>query len=79
MTLPELSIVVPVYNEAENLDNLFNRLEAVLQKLNSSYEIVCVNDGSRDETLLGLIAHHRRNPAIKIVNFFSQLRQRKLP
>jgi len=69
MKFPELSVVVPVYNEAENLESLFARLEAVLQELNTSYEIVCVNDGSRDETLPGLIAHHQRNPAIKIVNF----------
>ncbi|WP_017306160.1 glycosyltransferase family 2 protein [Spirulina subsalsa] len=63
-----LSIVVPIYNEESNLDALFNRLETVLENLNLSYEMICVNDGSRDNSLQGLIAHHQRNPRIKIIN-----------
>ncbi|HEY9297893.1 MAG TPA: glycosyltransferase family 2 protein, partial [Phormidium sp.] len=65
---PELSIVVPLYNEELNIDYLFERLELVLKELRTSYEIVCVNDGSKDNTLKYLIAHHYRNPAIKVVN-----------
>ncbi len=65
----ELSIVVPLYNEEPNIDYLFERVESVLKRLNTSYEIVCVNDGSRDNTLKCLIEHHHRNPAIKVVNF----------
>lgn len=64
----ELSVVVPVYNEEANLDYLCERLESVLNSLEVSYEIVCVNDGSRDNTLKCLIEHHRRNPAIGVVN-----------
>ncbi|MBD2580200.1 glycosyltransferase family 2 protein [Oscillatoria sp. FACHB-1406] len=64
----QLSIVVPLYNEEPNLNALFERLETVLDKLGRSYEIVCINDGSKDNTLLGAIAHHQRNPAIKIIN-----------
>lgn len=64
----EVSIVVPVYNEEENLDVLFTRLLTVLDALGTSYEIVCVNDGSRDNTLNGLIAYHDRYPRIKVVN-----------
>ncbi len=44
----ELSIVVPVYDERENLEPLVAELEEVLPRLCSSYEIVLVNDGSRD-------------------------------
>ena len=65
---PELSIVVPVYNEELNLARLFERLESVMAQLAANYEIVCVNDGSRDNTLQALIEHHQRNPAIKVVN-----------
>ncbi|MEM8610576.1 MAG: glycosyltransferase family 2 protein [Cyanobacteria bacterium P01_H01_bin.105] len=65
--LPELSIVVPLYCEASNIDPLLERLEHVAQSLGESYEIVCVDDGSKDSTLLQLIEHHRRNPAIKVV------------
>ncbi|MBW4546429.1 MAG: glycosyltransferase family 2 protein [Symplocastrum torsivum CPER-KK1] len=64
----ELSVVVPVYNEEQNLDYLFERLTSVLNRLNMTYEIVCVNDGSKDNTIERLIEHHQQNPAIKVVN-----------
>jgi glycosyltransferase involved in cell wall biosynthesis len=64
----ELSIVVPLHNEESNVDYLFKRLEDVLHQLELSYEIVCVNDGSRDDTLNQLIRHHQRNSSIKVVN-----------
>ncbi|BAY20377.1 putative glycosyl transferase [Calothrix sp. NIES-2100] len=64
----ELSVIVPMYNEEQNIDYLFERLIAALNPLKIKYEIVCVNDGSKDNTLKCLIEHHRRNPAIKVVN-----------
>lgn len=64
----ELSIVIPLYNEEANIDYLFKRLTTVLDQLNTSYEIVCVNDGSKDNTLKLLVSHHHHNPAIKVVN-----------
>lgn len=65
----QLSIVIPMYNEASNIDSLFERLESVLLTLNTTYEIICVNDGSTDNTLEQAIDRHYRNRAIKIVNF----------
>lgn len=62
-----LSVVVPLYCEESNIDVLFQRLESALEPLRDSYEIVCVDDGSRDNTLLKLIDHHHRNPAIQVV------------
>lgn len=64
----ELSIVVPVYNEEQNLEFLFTRLQTVLNKITHSYEIICINDGSGDKTLECLIEYHRLDPAIKIIN-----------
>ncbi|MGB3652265.1 MAG: glycosyltransferase family 2 protein [Rivularia sp. (in: cyanobacteria)] len=64
----ELSVVVPLYNEEPNIDHLFERLESVLEALNTTYEIVCVNDGSKDDTLKCLVRHHNRNPVIKAIN-----------
>lgn len=64
----ELSVVVPLYNEELNIDYLFERLIFVLNRLNMNYEIVCVNDGSRDNTIERLIEYHYRNPDIKVVN-----------
>src|SRR5579875_904100 len=64
----DLSLVVPVHNEAAGLDEFFSRTIAVLDKLGLTWEIVCVNDGSTDASLDRLLEYHRRNPAIKIVN-----------
>ena len=63
-----LSVVVPLYNEELNIDYLFERLLSVLERLKMKYEIVCVNDGSRDNTLERLVDYHRRNQAIKVIN-----------
>jgi glycosyltransferase involved in cell wall biosynthesis len=64
---PTLSIVLPCHNEAENLDVLFSRIQAVMEKLGESYEIVAVDDGSTDDTFPRLLAHHQQNPNIKIL------------
>lgn len=64
----DVSIVVPLYNEAPNVDYLLGRLKSVCERLDLSYEIVCVNDGSRDETLSYLIKHHHENPSIRVIN-----------
>jgi glycosyltransferase involved in cell wall biosynthesis len=64
-----LSIVVPLYNEEQNILPLFTRLETILNQLGLSYEIICVDDGSKDNTLSLLIEQHYINPAIKVVSF----------
>jgi glycosyltransferase involved in cell wall biosynthesis len=47
---PVLSIVIPVFNEAENIDTLHSRLTSVLQDMRLEYEIVYVDDGSQDQS-----------------------------
>ncbi|MGD1714616.1 glycosyltransferase family 2 protein [Dapis sp. BLCC M172] len=64
----DLSIIVPCYNEEPNLDYLFERLISVLEPLGMTYEIICVNDGSQDNTLNCLVEHHDSNSAIKVIN-----------
>ena len=64
----DISIVVPLYNEEANIDYLIERLLSVFNTLNTTYEIVCINDGSRDNTLKLLVDYHNRNPAIKVIN-----------
>lgn len=46
----EISVVIPIYNEEENLPILYERLKTVLEKLGKSYEIIFVNDGSTDRS-----------------------------
>jgi glycosyltransferase involved in cell wall biosynthesis len=64
----DISVIIPLYNEVSNIKHLFERLEPVLAGLNSSYEIICVDDGSTDNTLQALIANHQRNAAIKVMS-----------
>ena len=54
MNTPQLSVVIPVYNEEEGLQTLFDRLYPTLDNLGISYEIVFINDGSRDRCLYGI-------------------------
>ena len=65
---PEISVVVPFYNEEANVHALFARLIPVLRGLVVPYEIVCVNDGSKDGTLERLIDEARHHPAIRVVD-----------
>jgi glycosyltransferase involved in cell wall biosynthesis len=68
LILPELTLIVPLYNEEENIDYLFKRLLTVLDSLGMRYEIICINDGSRDRTWDYLLKYHQENPAIKVIN-----------
>jgi undecaprenyl-phosphate 4-deoxy-4-formamido-L-arabinose transferase len=56
---PELSVVIPVYNEEEGLQSLFDRLYPALDALASTYEILFINDGSTDRSA-GLLAEQQR-------------------
>ena len=63
-----LSIIVPCFNEGDGLDAFFNRLESTLRKLQEyDYEIICIDDGSRDNTLEVLCRHATRNPRIVVL------------
>ncbi|WP_236841787.1 glycosyltransferase family 2 protein [Bosea sp. PAMC 26642] len=66
---PELSIVVPVHNEADNLPILVERLKAVLDGEVRSWELVCIDDGSRDGTLAVLRLLNASDPRISAVSF----------
>ncbi len=65
---PALSIVVPVYNEEGNVEPLYEELSTVARSTGRSYEIVFVNDGSRDGTLARLEAIVARDPAFRVVD-----------
>jgi glycosyltransferase involved in cell wall biosynthesis len=65
---PELSVVAPVYNEAENIEPLLKRLAAALEDCVSSFEIVFVDDGSTDDTLKALRAAHKRDPRVRALS-----------
>lgn len=64
---PVLSIVAPAYNEERNLAEFLAALVPVLEAIGESFEIVFVNDGSRDGTLGMLAAAAAQDPRIKVV------------
>lgn len=66
--MPTLSIIVPMYNEEDAMDGFFKRVQRVLQTVTPSYEIICVNDGSRDLTLARLRQRAEQDERIKVVN-----------
>jgi len=64
----QISVVIPLYNEEENIDILFKRVIDALESLKMTYEIICINDGSKDKTLDILIDYHLNNSDIKVIN-----------
>lgn len=66
---PYLSIVVPVFNEEENLPDLLPRLAAALGAIGKSYEVVLVNDGSRDRSLELLREAAAGDPHLVVIDF----------
>jgi undecaprenyl-phosphate 4-deoxy-4-formamido-L-arabinose transferase len=69
MPEPFLSVVIPVYNEEENLPELLPRLKAALDAIGRNYEVVLINDGSRDRSLELLREAAVRDPHIVVIDF----------
>ena len=65
----DLSVVVPIYNEAETLPQLELRLGQVLDRLAVPSEIILVNDGSRDASLPLLRAWRERDARVRVIDF----------
>ncbi|WP_197065291.1 glycosyltransferase [Massilia sp. 9096] len=68
---PEVSVVIPVYNEQAGLANLFARLYPAMDKLGLPYEIIFVNDGSRDNSVAILAEQYRKRPDVTRVVLFN--------
>ena len=71
MSAPRLSVVIPVYNEEQVLPALFARLYPALDALGRSYEVVFVNDGSRDRSAALLREQFQRRPEVTRVILFN--------
>jgi undecaprenyl-phosphate 4-deoxy-4-formamido-L-arabinose transferase len=68
---PEVSVVIPVYNEEAGLANLFARLYPAMDKLGIAYEVIFVNDGSRDNSVAILAEQYRKRPDVTRVVLFN--------
>ncbi|MBY0281249.1 MAG: glycosyltransferase [Alphaproteobacteria bacterium] len=74
--IPYLSIVIPVYNEEENLPALSSRLIKSLDCLGKSYEIIFTNDGSKDKSLEILAGFHKTHPdKVRVIDFHGNFGQ----
>jgi undecaprenyl-phosphate 4-deoxy-4-formamido-L-arabinose transferase len=71
MATPQLSVVIPVYNEEASLPTLFERLYPALDALGTTYEVIFINDGSRDRSAVLLREQWQRHPETTRVVLFN--------
>ena len=65
----KLSIIIPIYNEEPNIDVLYTRLKKVCRQITEEHEILFVNDGSRDRSILLIHELSGKDSAVKYINF----------
>lgn len=63
----ELSIVIPIYNEEENIQPLLDELFSILKKVNRQFEIICVDDKSTDNSLYVLKNMQKKYPQLRVI------------
>jgi glycosyltransferase involved in cell wall biosynthesis len=64
---PGLSIVIPVFDEAENVEPLYRRIKQACDRLGRDYEMIFVDDGSQDGTFSILESIHRQDARVKVI------------
>ena len=63
-----LSIIIPVFDEEKLLDELYTRTVNALNKITDDWEVICVNDGSGDQTLIKLLEFNQKEPRWKVID-----------
>ena len=66
---PDVSVVVPIFNEESSVDELYRRTVAALEQTARSFELIFVDDGSRDGTFAKLEQLHAADPRVRVVRF----------
>jgi polyisoprenyl-phosphate glycosyltransferase len=66
---PIYSIVAPVFNEAETLPHFYERVTKVMEDIGEPFEIVLINDGSRDKTYSILQEIHEKDARVRVIDF----------
>ena len=66
---PELSLVMPAYNEEDSVDLVIERVDAVVRRLGLRYELIVVDDGSVDSTRIRVRDYARNNGHVKVVGY----------
>ncbi|MBE0596261.1 MAG: glycosyltransferase family 2 protein, partial [Desulfuromonadales bacterium] len=63
-----LSLVVPAYNEEAVIGHFYDRTGPILKAISENFEIIFINDGSRDRTVDEVVALHERDPRVKLID-----------
>lgn len=66
---PELSVVIPIHNEAPNLEPLYRELTETLERWGRPYELILVDDGSTDGSFDTLARLHAADPRLRVIQF----------
>jgi len=65
----DLSVIIPIFNEEANIAILYTRINKVLEPMNITYELIFVNDGSKDTSIQLIEALSLNNPQVKYIDF----------
>jgi len=63
-----ISLIVPCYNEADNIEYLHRRVQSVMEKTDESWEMIFINDGSHDNTLEKILSLRIRDPHVRVID-----------
>jgi len=63
-----ISVVIPLYNESDLIDDLYKAVMSAMTKFTNDFEVICVNDGSKDDTLFKLQQCHNKDKRFKVLN-----------
>lgn len=66
---PEISVIIPIFNEEDNIPSLYDELTTVLEGLERRWEVVAVDDGSTDASFARLAEIHQSDPRWRIISF----------
>ena len=65
----DITVIIPVYNEEDNINMLHERLKSVLEQLTEKYEMIFINDGSKDNSMPMIRALSKKFPEVRYIDF----------
>jgi len=66
---PVFSVVIPAYNEQEVINESYNRIKKVMTEMGQTYELIFINDGSKDQTANIIAGFCENDPSVRLINF----------
>ena len=65
----QISVVIPAYNEEDNIEPLYDKLKSTLNQFKKTHEIIFIDDGSKDGTFEALSNLRKKDNSVKIIRF----------